>query len=815
MDSLQSTIPVNIEEEVKQSYMDYAMSVIIGRALPDARDGLKPVHRRILFAMHQMNNVWNQPHRKSARVVGNVTGRFHPHGEEAVYDALARMAQDFSSRYPLVDGQGNFGSIDGDPPAAMRYTEVRMTRLASEMLEEVGKETVDFMPNYDGTEMEPVVLPARIPNLLLNGSSGIAVGMATNIPPHNLRELAEGIKAFIRNPGISIEELMSFIPGPDFPTGAIINGKEGIKEAYETGRGIIHIRARYHIEKIAKGDKKNLVFTEMPFLVNKARLVEQIAQLAREKKIDGIAEIRDESDRDGIRLVIELKRDAVPEVVVRQLFKHTALESTFGIIMLAIVDGQPRVLNLKEAISCFVDHRKEVVTRRTAYDLRRAREAEHLLEGFKIALDNLDDVVAAIRKSKDPQTARNRLMERFGMTDVQAKAVLDLRLHRLTALEREKILRDLRETRRKISEYEAILADERLVLDIITKELTELAERYGDDRATEIRERAEEISEEDLIVDEEMVVTISHRGYIKRSPLSIYRSQRRGGKGHTGMKTAQEDFVEDLFVCSTHDYILFFSDRGRAYWLKVYEIPEAGRASRGKAIVNLIRLARDENVVAFLPVREFREGEFVVMATKMGLIKKTPLSAFSHPRATGILAISVQDGDELVSANLANGHKDIFVGTRNGKCIRFAESQVRPMGRTSMGVRAIRLEDDDEVVAMEAVEEGATILTVTENGYGKRTRVSSYRPQIRGGKGLITIKTTPRNGKVVGIRQVSDDDELMMITSAGRVVRMRASDIKVAGRNTQGVRLLAVEEGDKVVAVARLADKNGRNGEQL
>ncbi len=803
----QQKIPVYIEDEMRQSYMDYAMSVIIGRALPDVRDGLKPVHRRVLYAMYDMGNVWNSPYKKSARVVGDVIGKYHPHGDVAVYDTIVRLAQDFSMRYPLVDGQGNFGSIDGDPPAAMRYTEIRMDQLASEILADLDKETVDFIPNYDDSLKEPTVLPSRVPNLLVNGSSGIAVGMATNIPPHNLGEVVDGLVAMVEKPDISVKELMKHIPGPDFPTGGFIHGKEAIAQAYAEGRGIIQMRGKAFTETVKRTGKEQIIISEIPYMINKVRLIEQIAGLVQEKKIEGISDLRDESDREGMRIVIELKRDTVAEVVINQLYKHTALQESFGVNMLAIADGKPKLLSLRDALKAFLDHRKEVVTRRTAYDLRKAEERLHILEGLKIALDHLDAVIALIRRSQDPKVAKEGLIQNFGLTEIQAQAILEMRLQRLTGLEREKILQEHKETVKLIAKLKGILADEKEIYRIIVEELKEIKERYGDERRTQILAHTEEISIEDLIVDEDMVVTISHEGYIKRNPATLYRAQHRGGKGKIGATTREEDFVEYLFVASTHSYILFFTTVGKVYWIKVHELPQAGRAARGKPIVNLLHLEEGEKVSAFLSVREFQEGRFVVFATKKGLIKKTELMSYANPRSTGIRAIALEQGDEVIGVRLTDGQQEIILSTLDGQSIRFKEAQVRPTGRGTYGVVGMRLDKEDAVVSMEMLSLGADILTVAENGYGKRTAIEEYRLQSRGGKGIITMKTTDKTGRVVGVQQVTEEDQLMLVTNKGKIIRLRVKDIRVIGRNTQGVHLIDLENGERVVSLARLAEK--------
>ncbi|MGE5303491.1 MAG: DNA gyrase subunit A [Alphaproteobacteria bacterium] len=800
-------VPVYIEDEMRQSFMDYAMSVIISRALPDVRDGLKPVHRRVLYAMYDLGNTWDKPYKKSARLVGDVIGKYHPHGDTAVYDTIVRLVQDFSLRYPLIDGQGNFGSIDPDPPAAMRYTEIRMARLAEELLADIEKETVDFIPNYDDSLKEPAVLPSRIPNLLINGASGIAVGMATNIPPHNLGEVVDGLVALVENPELTVKQLMKYIPGPDFPTGGFIHGREPIVQAYTEGKGIVQMRGKAFTETVKRTGKEQIVISEIPFMVNKGRIIEQIASLVQEKKIDGIADLRDESDREGMRIVIELKRDAVAEVVINQLYKHTALQESFGINMLAIVEGRPKILDLREALKAFLDHRKEVVTRRTAYDLRKAEERLHVLEGLRIALDNLDAVIALIRSSKDPKVAKDGLMANFGLSEIQAQAILDMRLQRLTGLERDKILQEHKETVELIAQLRAILASEKEIYRIIVEELKEIKEKYGDDRRTQIIARSEEISIEDLIVDEDMAVTISHEGYIKRNPVSLYRAQRRGGKGKIGTTTKEEDFVEYLFIASMHSYILFFTTTGKVYWIKVHELPQASRAAKGKPIVNLLNLEPGERVSAFLSVREFVEGRFVIFATQKGLIKKTDLMSYSNPRASGIRAISLEEGDEVIGVKLTDGQQEIILSTLEGQSIRFKEEQVRPTGRGSYGVVGIRLDPGDAVVSMEMLSRGANILTVSENGYGKRTEMEEYRLQSRGGKGVITMKATDKTGRVVGGQQVTEDDQLMLITNTGKIIRLRIKDIRVIGRNTQGVRLIDLEEGERVVSLARLAEK--------
>ena len=799
-------VPVYIEEEMRESFMAYAMSVIISRALPDVRDGLKPVHRRVLYAMYDARNTSDRPYKKSARLVGDIMGKYHPHGDSAIYDTIVRMAQDFNLRYPLVDGQGNFGSIDGDNPAAMRYTEIRMTPLAEEMLADIEKETVDFIANYDDSLKEPAVLPSRIPNLLINGSAGIAVGMATNIPPHNLSEVVDGLVALIDNPDLTIAQLMQHIPGPDFPTAGFIHGKEAIVQAYHEGKGIIQMRGKAFTETIKRSGKEQIIINEIPYMVNKKRLIEQIAELVNEKKIEGIGDIRDESDRDGMRIVIELKRDAVADIILNQLYKHTPLQDSFGLNMLAIADGRPKLLNLKEALKAFIEHRKEVVTRRTAYDLRKAEERLHILEGYRIALDNLDAVISLIRNAADPRIAKEGLMTNFGLSDTQAQAILELRLQRLTGLERDKIMEEHRETLELIGRLRAILADEKEIYKIIVTELQEIKKNYGDERRTQIVDRSEDISIEDMIVDEDMAVTISHEGYIKRNPVSLYRAQRRGGKGKIGATTKEEDFVECLFVASTHSYILFFTTIGKVYWMKVHELPQASRAARGKPIVNLLKLEPGEKISAFLPVKEFAEGRHIVFATKNGLIKKTELMAYAHPRPSGIRAIGLEN-DEVIGVRLTDGQQEIILSTANGQAIRFKEAQVRPTGRGTFGVVGMKLDPDDTVVSMEILSPGATILTVAEGGYGKRTELDEYRLTSRGGKGIITMKTTDKTGRVVGVQQVGEDDQLMLISNKGKIIRLRIKDIRLIGRNTQGVRLIELEEGERVVSLARLAEK--------
>ena len=811
----QNKMPVNIEDEMRKSYMDYAMSVIVGRALPDVRDGLKPVHRRVLFAMSELSNDWNKPYKKSARVVGDVIGKYHPHGDSAVYDTIVRMAQSFSMRHPLVDGQGNFGSIDGDSAAAMRYTEVRMDRLAHELLTDIDKETVDFGPNYDDSLQEPLVLPCKFPNLLVNGSEGIAVGMATKIPPHNLGEVIDALTAVIDNPALDFDDLLRLVPGPDFPTGGFILGRDGIREAYATGRGIIQTRARALVEKDRRTGKESIIVNEIPYQVNKAKLIEKIAELVKEKRIEGISDLRDESDREGMRIVIELKKESIPEVILNQLYKMTQMQSSFGIIMLAIVSGQPRILALREVLDRFIEHRKEIITRRCIFELKKAEARAHILEGLKIALENLDEVIQIIKSSTNPAEAKERLMTRFGFSTLQAQAILDMRLHRLTGLERDKIIAEYNEILALIQRLKEILASEVEILTIIKQELTEIKERFANPRRTEIIAKTGDLSLEDLIVEEDMVVTVSHTGYIKRNAVSLYRAQRRGGKGKTGMRPKEEDFVEHLFIASTHAFILVFTDLGKVYWLKVHEIPQGGRATRGKAIVNLLQLSSEEKVTSILPVKEFVEDKYIVTATRNGVVKKTELMAYSNPRAGGIIALTIDEGDRLVSTRLTDGTMDILLASSHGKSIRFPESDARSMGRTSRGVRGMMLEAGDSIIGMEVVTDAtaATLVTVTENGYGKRTNLDEYRVQSRGGKGIITIKTTERNGEVVDIKLVNDESDLMFITDRGKVLRTGVSMLSVIGRNTQGVRLMVLESGERIVAVARLAEKDEENGD--
>ena len=799
---------ISIEKEMKKSYLDYAMSVIIGRALPDVRDGLKPVHRRVLYAMQELKNDWNKPFKKSARIVGDVIGKYHPHGDSAVYDTIVRMAQDFSMRYVMVDGQGNFGSVDGDPAAAMRYTEIRMSRMAHEMLTDLDKETVDFIPNYDESLTEPAVLPAKIPNLLVNGAAGIAVGMATNIPPHNLAEVVDATTAIIDNPSVTIDELQELVPGPDFPTGGIIYGTDGIREAYRTGRGLVRIRARVMVEKDKRTQRETIVITELPYQINKAKLIEKIAQLVRDKHIQGVSFVRDESDREGMRIAIGLKKDQISAVVINQLYKMTRMETTFGVIFLAVVDNRPEWLNLKEILEYFILHRKEIVIRRTRYDLAKAEARAHVLEGLRVALDNLDEVVALIRNSASPAEAKERLMTGYELSEIQAQAILDMRLQRLTGLEREKIISEYKSLLKDIARYREILGSERLVLGIIKEELAEIRKDYGDPRLTEIVQETKEISIEDMIVEEDMVVTISKRGYIKRNPITLYRNQRRGGKGKTAMGTRDDDFVERLFVASTHHTFMFFTNLGKVYWCKVYDIPQAGRASLGKAIVNLLNFDKNENLTTVLAVPKFDPGYFVLMATKKGMVKKTDLMAYSRPRAGGILAISLAEDDELIAARITDGTMNVFIGAANGKSIRFHESDVRPSGRVTMGVRGMKISEDDRIIGMEVLSHGQTLFTVTENGFGKRTSIDEYPVQRRGGMGVICIKTSKRNGKVVSLLLVDEEDDLMLMTNIGKAIRMQIRGISVISRNTQGVKLIDIESNERVVGAARLAEKD-------
>jgi DNA gyrase subunit A len=805
--STEQRIPVNIEDEMRRSYLDYAMSVIIGRALPDVRDGLKPAHRRVLYAMRQMGLASNRAYRKCAKVVGEVIGNYHPHGDVPAYDTLVRLAQDFNMRYTLVDGQGNFGSVDGDSPAAYRYTEARLEALAESMMADLDKDTVDYVPNFDETTTEPTVLPTPFPNLLVNGSTGIAVGMATNVPPHNLREVCEGVVWYVENgAGLTKEQkvrgLIERIPGPDFPTGGLIVGRSGIHEAYLSGRGAIQVRAKAEIEQIKKGDRQQIVITEIPYQVNKAKLQERIADLVRDKVIEGISDIRDESDRDGMRVVIELKRGEVGEVVLNNLYKHTQLQQTFGIITLAIVGGRPRVLSLLEVVEEFVQFRREVVRRRIEFELRKAEARAHILDGLRIALDNLDAVITLIRSAKNPPEAKAGLMTRFGLSDIQSQAILDMQLQRLTGLERQKILDELGDLVKLIASLREILASEKLLLDIIVKELRDVQHRFGDDRRTTILEESGELSIEDLIADEDVAITVTDTGYIKRTPISTYRNQRRGGKGRIGMRTRDEDVVNHLFVASTHSYVMVFSDRGRAYWLKVHEIPDVGPDGRGKAIANLVQMEGGEKIAAMLPVREFDDQHFVVMGTRNGTIKKTELSAFSNPRAGGIIAMGVEETDAVMAVRLSDGSSEVFIGTRQGMAIRFHEGDVRSMGRTAYGVRGIQLREGDEVVGLEVVKPGGTLLTVTQKGYAKRTQLDEYRVQSRGGLGIKNLEITEKNGVVVSIAQVHENEELLVITQQGKILRTPASQIRTIGRATQGVRVMDLEDEDSVVSVA-------------
>ena len=838
VEAAKEILPVNLEDEMRQSYLDYAMSVIVGRALPDARDGLKPVHRRVLFAMRELGNEYNKPYKKSARLVGDVIGKYHPHGDSAVYDTIVRMAQGFSMRYILVDGQGNFGSVDGDAPAAMRYTEVRMARIAQELLADIDKETVDFVANYDETEHEPSVLPTRLPQLLVNGSSGIAVGMATNIPPHNLGEIVDACLALLDNPELGIAELIELVPGPDFPTAGQVYGVQGVFNAYKTGRGKVYIRARTHTEPLDTRGREAIVITELPYQVNKARLIEKIAELVREKRLEGITELRDESDKDGLRVVIELRRGEITDVVLNNLFKHTQLESVFGINMVALLDGQPQLLNLKSLLQAFLRHRREVITRRTLYQLRKARERAHVLEGQTVALANIDAVIALIRESSSPAEAREGLMGRvwppgqvvalleragadatrpedqtegFGLEDAgyrlsrtQAQAILDLRLHRLTALEQDKISNEYIKIVDRINELIEILANPDRLIDVMRGELAEVRDRYADERRTEIVEDYADLTIEDLIPQEELVVTLSHGGYAKAQPLTAYQAQRRGGRGRAATRVKEEDFVDQLFVANSHDTLLCFSSRGKVYWLKVYRVPQASPGARGRPIVNLLPLEKDERINAVLPISEFEDDRYVFFATSLGTVKKTPLSAFSRPLAPGIIAVGLRENDHLIGAGITDGDKDIMLFSRFGKAIRFRESDVRPMGRTAAGVRGLKLKDADDAVIGLCIPDHADVLVATENGYGKRTAVDAFSIQKRGGQGTIAIQTTDRNGPAVGALQVSDDDELMLISSGGTLVRTNVSEIPVVGRRTQGVRLIRLDEGARLVGMERI-----------
>ncbi|MEV2886838.1 DNA gyrase subunit A [Paenibacillus larvae] len=802
---------VDIGFEMRNSFMDYAMSIIVSRALPDVRDGLKPVHRRILYAMSELGITPNKPHKKSARIVGEVIGKYHPHGDAAVYETMVRMAQDFSLRYMLVDGHGNFGSIDGDMAAAMRYTEARLSKIAMELLRDINKETIDYTPNYDGEEQEPVVLPARFPNLMVNGSSGIAVGMATNIPPHNLGEVIDGILMLIENPDVTPLELMSAIKGPDFPTGAYILGREGIRQAYSTGRGSVTMRAKTTIEEV--NNKARIIVDELPYQVNKARLIEKIAELVREKKIDGITDLRDESDRNGMRIVIELRRDVNPNVVLNNLFKHTALQSNFGIINIALVNGEPKVLNLKEMLYYYLEHQRVVIRRRTEYELRKAEARAHILEGLRIALDHLDEVIALIRSSRTTDIARTGLMEQFELSHDQAQAILDMRLQRLTGLEREKIENEYKELMAKIAELKAILADEQLILKIISEELQQIRASYGDERRTEITIGEDAIEDEDLIPREEVVITITHSGYVKRLPVSTYRSQRRGGRGVVGMDTKNNDFVEHLFVTNSHHYLMFFTDKGKVYRLKAYEIPELGRTARGTPIINLIQIEQGETVNAVIPIESFESGHFLFFATQQGIVKKTPLKDYNNIRKGGLIAINLREDDRLIGVKLTDGNCNIIMGTRQGMSIHFPERDVRSMGRAATGVKGIHISEDDAVIDMDIVDENNTVLIVTSKGFGKRTPMSEYRIQTRGGKGIKTLNVTSKNGPVVGLKVVEEDEDLMIITASGTVIRTSMSGISIMGRNTQGVRLINTREDDEVATVTRV-EKSEEHSEE-
>jgi DNA gyrase subunit A len=802
---------INIEKELRKSYLDYAMSVIVGRALPDVRDGLKPVHRRTLFAMRELGNTYNRPYVKSARIVGDVIGKYHPHGDTAVYDTLVRMAQDFSLRYPLVDGQGNFGSMDGDAPAAMRYTEARMTRLDQELVADLDKETVDFIPTYDNSMQEPSVLPSKVPNILINGSEGIAVGMATKIPPHNLTEVIDGLINLVDDPNITVHRLMEIITGPDFPTGGFICGRAGIREAYETGRGVVIMRARTHVEQRKKGGE-SIVVTEIPYQQNKAKLVEKIALLMKEKRITSISEVRDESDRHGLRIVMELKKDEIPDITINQLYKMTPLQKSFGIILLCIVNNKPEILNLKEILVHFIDHRRTVVYRRTAFELRKAQEKAHLLEGLKIAISNLDEVVALIKGSASPAAAKAGLIERFELSELQAQVILDMRLQRLTGLERDKIINEYNEIMDRIAWLKKVLADDAMVMQIIRDEFEAIREQYGDDRRTEIIDAPDEILPEDMITPEEMVVTVSHAGYIKRNQLSLYRSQRRGGKGVKGMTTVEDDFVTDLYTASTLDTFLFFTNKGRVFWRKVYELPLAGRAARGKAVVNLLELSEGEKMAAILPIADLAnadEGQSILTVTKKGRVKKTSIAEYKRPLRKGKYGLTIKEDDEILCAAITSGDDEVFLVTKRGLSIHFHESDVRVMGRLAAGVKGITLADDDEVVGAVVLKSDDSILTVTENGYGKRTAVSDYRLQKRGGKGIFAIKTSERNGFVVGALQVVDEDQVMLIANSGKVIRMAMDSIRIIGRNTQGVRLINLDDEEKVVGMSMLARETG------
>lgn len=799
----EKVLPVALEEEMKTSYIDYAMSVIVARAIPDVRDGLKPVHRRVLFGMHELGMFHNKPYKKSARIVGEVLGKYHPHGDTAVYDTMVRMVQDFSLRYPLIDGQGNFGSVDGDTAAAMRYTEARLAKIADEMLRDLDKNTVDYMPNFDESLQEPIVLPSYLPNLLVNGASGIAVGMATNVPPHNLSEVVDGLVALIDNPKIKVEEIIKYVKAPDFPTGGIIYGYEGVKEGLMTGRGRVIVRAKANVETL-KNDRENIVVTEIPYQVNKTSLIEKIAELVRDGRLEGISNLRDESDRDGMRIVIELKRDSQPSVILNNLFKHTQMQTTFGVNMLSLVNGVPKVLNVLQMMQYFLDHRMDVLIRRTRFELDAAERRAHILEGYIIALDNIDEVIATIKKSRDTETAKQNLMRKFKLSEIQAKAILDMRLQRLTGLERKKIEDEYKEILKLIERLKAILESEKKRRGIIKEELLALKEKYGDARRTEIIYDYKEFSLEDVIAEEDVVVTISHGGFIKRFPVSGYRKQGRGGKGVTGAGTKEEDFIEHMFVASTHHYIMFFTNKGKCYWLKVHEIPEGGRASRGRSIVNLLEKEKEEEITAFVTVKEFTDDKYIVMATRKGTVKKTVLSAYSNVRKGGIIAINLEAGDQLVEAKLSEGSSDIIIGTKEGMAVRFNEKDVRVMGRTATGVRGINLGNSDHVIGMIVVKNATTLLVVTEKGFGKRSEIEDYRLTHRGGKGVITVKTSDRNGSLIAMKEVNDTDELVIITSGGMVIRQTVKEIRVMGRNTQGVRLIKLNEDDEIADIARV-----------
>ncbi len=804
--------PVPIEEEMRKSYLDYAMSVIVGRALPDIRDGLKPVHRRVLYTMAGLGLNWNRAYRKAAKVVGEVLGKYHPHGDAPVYEALVRMVQDFSLRYPLVDGQGNFGSIDGDPPAAYRYTEVRLAKIAHELLADIEKDTVAFVPNFDESEQEPTVLPTKVPNLLVNGSSGIAVGMATNIPPHNLSEVVDGLVALIENPEASVDDLMKVVPGPDFPTYGYIYGRAGIRDAYTTGRGIITLRAKAHVEKM-RGGREAIIVTELPYQVNKASLIEKIGELIRDKRIEGVSERRDESNREGIRIVLELGRGEIPQIIMNQLYKHTPMQTTFGVIMLALVGRRPQVVTLKQMLQEFITFRREVVTRRTKYDLARAEERAHILEGLRRAIDQLDLVIRLIRQAENPDAAKDALMRRLDLSEIQARHILDMRLQRLTQLERHKIVEEHEQTLALIADLRGILASEQRLMGIIKDELKALKEEFGDERRTEILAETADLTIEDLLADEDMVVTITRSGYIKRTHVEAYRSQRRGGKGVTGMETKEEDIVADLFVASTHSYLLFFTNKGKVHWLKVHEIPEGGRQAKGKAMVNVLSLGEGERVATCVPVRDFESGGYVLFATKQGKVKKTELSAFSHPKRGGIQAIVLEPGDEVMAARRTDGQREVLLSTKEGMIIRFAEEEVRPVGRVAGGVRGIDVEEGDQVIAAEVVQEGVAILTVTVRGYGKRTPLDEYRLQGRAGKGIIDIKTAGRNGSVVGMLQIREGDDVLVVTTKGKIIRVRADEVTSQGRNTMGVRIIELDPDDQVGSIARVEAEQAAGAE--